>query len=144
MLILGQGILFIHQGQEVLKSKNMLDNTYNNNSGINIIDWNRFELEKEYLNQVKQLIKFRKDNHDLFFDSIEEVEKNVNIYPYFNAIIYEVKGKSSSYRYIFNSSGRDLDISKFSFDKIVFTNGEASIIKSEDLILNNTFAIFKI
>ena len=144
MLILAQGILFIHQGQEVLKSKNMLDNTYNNNSGINIIDWNRFELEKEYLNQVKQLIKFRKDNHDLFFDSIEEVEKNVNIYPYFNAIIYEVKGKSSSYRYIFNSSGRDLDISKFSFDKIVFTNGEASIIKSEDLILNNTFAIFKI
>jgi len=144
MLILGQGVLFIHQGQEVLKSKNMLDNTYNNNSGINIIDWNRFELEKDYLNQVKQLIKFRKDNHDLFFNSTEEVSKNVNIYSYFDAIVYEVKGKSNSYRYIFNNSGRDLDISKFSFDKIVFTNGEASTIKSEDLILNNTFAIFKI
>jgi pullulanase len=144
MLILGQGILFIHQGQEILKSKNMLDNTYNNNSGVNIINWDMFEQEKTYLNQVKELIKFRKDNSDLFFNSIEDVEKNVNIYSYFNAIIYEVNGKKNNYRYIFNNSGRDLDISKFSFDKIVFTNSDAKMIESEDLILNNSFAIFKL
>ena len=143
MLILGQGILFMHQGQEFLKSKNNLDNTYNDGSGVNQIDWKKLEQEKPYFEMVKKLIKFRKDNHDLFFDGFEDISKKVNLYSYFGALVYEING-NAKYRYIFNNSGRDLDIAKLKFSKVVLTNGDLESINNEDLILNNTFAIFKI
>jgi pullulanase len=143
MLILSQGILFMHQGQEFLKSKNMLDNTYNDNSGLNLIEWKKLDQEKDYFELIKKLLKFRKENSDLFFDSLDEIESKVKIFPYFGAIIYEVNG-NSRYRYIFNNSGRDLDISKFKYSKVIVTNGDLDSLNNEDLMLNNTFAIFKI
>ena len=143
MLILAQGVLFMHQGQEFLKSKNMIDNTYNNNTGVNQIDWKSLKNEANFFDLVKKLITFRKSNHDLFFDSFEEISNKVNIYSYFGAIIYEVNG-ANKFRYIFNVSGRDLDISKFEYSKLILTSGDLEMINEDDLIINNSFAIFKI
>lgn len=61
ILFTAQGIPFIHGGNEFLRSKNMISNTYNQPSSINNIDWSLKEKNLKYYNYFKDLIKLRKD-----------------------------------------------------------------------------------
>ncbi len=60
ILFTAQGIPFIHGGNEFLRSKQMITNTYKSPLSINAIDWSLKEKNLDYYNYFKDLIALRK------------------------------------------------------------------------------------
>lgn len=62
MVILAQGVPFIHMGQEFFRTKMNEDNSYKSGDIINKINWEAVDENLKYINFIRELIKFRKDN----------------------------------------------------------------------------------
>ncbi|MGM0874960.1 MAG: type I pullulanase [Bacillota bacterium] len=60
MVILSQGVPFIHAGQEFFRTKNSVENSYNSPDEINLINWSERSKHKENVEYVKGLIQLRK------------------------------------------------------------------------------------
>ena len=60
IMFTAQGIPFFHAGNEFLRSKYMLPNTYNAPISINQIDWSLKEKNLDFYNYFKSLIELRK------------------------------------------------------------------------------------
>ncbi len=58
--LLAQGIPFIHAGNEFLRSKNFVHNSYNSPISVNAIDWSLKEKNKAIFRYVRDIIAFRK------------------------------------------------------------------------------------
>ncbi|MDK6680764.1 type I pullulanase [Aerococcus sp. UMB8608] len=65
LIALSEGIPFFHSGQEFLRSKLNLRNTYNASVEINALDWERRDEESEAVAYFKGLLSYRKA-HDVF------------------------------------------------------------------------------
>lgn len=61
MVILSQGIPFIHSGQEFFRTKNLVENSYISDDDINKLDWSLRDKFKDSVNFIKEVIKLRKD-----------------------------------------------------------------------------------
>nr|HPO49130.1 type I pullulanase [Spirochaetota bacterium] len=98
LLLTSQGIPVLHLGQDFLRTKYGVENSYNAGDKINKIDWNR---KKEFFDvfiYYKNLIEIR-NNHPLFKISKEHllresVEFKYDIFPleYRNGISYILEG----------------------------------------------------
>ena len=76
-----QGVPFIMQGEELLRSKKNEDGTYNGNSYnatdyVNAIDYNAVSEHKDVYDYYKGLIEFRKNHSSLRIDNFEDVVDN--------------------------------------------------------------------
>lgn len=60
IVILSQGVPFIHAGQEFFRTKKSVENSYNSPDEINWLDWNSRSVHKENVEYVKGLIQLRK------------------------------------------------------------------------------------
>lgn len=60
ILLTSFGIPFIHEGNEFLRTKSGISNTYNGPASINKIDWSLKEKNREVFDYVKDLISLRK------------------------------------------------------------------------------------
>ena len=75
LVILARGIPFIHSGEEFLRSKNGLRNTYNAPDRINKLDWNRRGEYSQFVEKTRDLIAIRKKYPDF---NIEDVRVSFN------------------------------------------------------------------
>lgn len=75
LVLLAQGVPFIHSGQEFFRTKNLLDNTYNQPDDINKLDWLRSLHYPEDLRFIRDLIALRKATPLLQLTSKAEIEK---------------------------------------------------------------------
>ena len=62
LVLLAQGVPFLHSGQEFFRTKNLIDNSYNQPDELNKLDWMRSLHYQEDLAFLKKLIQFRKAN----------------------------------------------------------------------------------
>lgn len=60
LIILSQGIPFLHSGQEFFRTKRGDGNSYKSPDHINRLDWNRKQLYSDNVNYIKGLIQIRK------------------------------------------------------------------------------------
>lgn len=60
LLLLSQGIPFLHSGIELLRTKNQRDNTYRDGDEVNQIDWHRKLQYKDVFTFLQKLIALRK------------------------------------------------------------------------------------
>lgn len=65
LVLLAQGVPFIHGGQEFLRTKLGVENSYRSDDDVNRFDWMRREAYHEALEYVKGLIRLRRE-HRLF------------------------------------------------------------------------------
>lgn len=75
--LLSLGIPFIHAGNEFLRSKNMLSNTYNSPISINAIDWSLKEKNKAIFKYVKDIIAFRKNYSQFSLSNSSEIREKI-------------------------------------------------------------------
>ena len=75
--LLSQGIPFIHAGQEFYRTKGGVYNSYNSPDNINCINWDFRDIYKKDVDDIKKIIKLRKENKCFRYASNEEIEKNV-------------------------------------------------------------------
>jgi pullulanase len=81
MVILSQGIPFLHSGQEFFRTKNGDGNSYMSGNEINWLDWNqkiKYSSDVEY---IKGLIEIRKAHQALRFPSPELIRKYMKFLP---------------------------------------------------------------
>lgn len=82
ILFTAQGIPFFHAGNEFLRSKSMIPNTYNQPSSINSIDWSLKERNLEYYNYFKDLIKLRKTYNAFKLTDADSIKNRLKFLEY--------------------------------------------------------------
>lgn len=78
-ILLSQGVPFLHAGQEFLRTKHGVRDSYNSSNQINQIDWLRQENYEHSVVMTKNLIKLRKAEPMLRLKSYEEIQKTMRI-----------------------------------------------------------------
>lgn len=103
IVMTSQGVVFIHAGEEILRSKPLGDdifdeNSYKSDENINSIKWLRNEHQKDMYEYYKGLINFRKNNPGLRMLTQEDVEKNIIFEENLpeNIIAYTIKSNNST------------------------------------------------
>jgi pullulanase len=65
MVILSQGVPFIHSGQEFYRTKQGVENSYKSSDEINHINWDLIDENMRDINYIKEIIRIRR-KYDLF------------------------------------------------------------------------------
>ena len=79
IVLLSQGVPFLHSGQEFLRTKGGVENSYMSSDKINFIDWNRRETYNDVVEMVKQLIQVRKEFECFKLKSTSEIERVIEV-----------------------------------------------------------------
>ncbi len=77
IVLLSQGIPFLHSGQEFYRTKYGIENTYNSPDSINQLDWNRKELHISDVKYVKGLIALRKYHRAFRLTSFSDIRNHL-------------------------------------------------------------------
>lgn len=77
ILLTSQGIPFIHAGNEFLRSKKMVHNSYNSDISINEIDWSFKEKYRDYYRYFRELMKLRMQYKAFRMTSVEAIKKRI-------------------------------------------------------------------
>jgi pullulanase len=88
LVLVAQGISFLHAGQEFNRTKNGVENSYMSDDKINQIDWDRKDEYSDTVNYTKDFIELRKLLKPLRFDSTEEIEEHVSFKTITNGEIF--------------------------------------------------------
>lgn len=83
LVMLSRGVSFIHAGQEFLRTKNLIDNSYNSGESINKIDWNRMIENKGISDYLRDLIEIRRNNNGFI-----STNADVRFEDYYDCLIY--------------------------------------------------------
>lgn len=103
LVLLSLGIPFISEGQELLRSKNCIPNTYNLGDEINMINWDN--LDEHVISKIKELIDIRK-NYSVLNMASKDL-KNVNIdikFTHENTILFKLENENYELLMIFKNS----------------------------------------
>lgn len=79
MVLLAQGVPFLHSGQEFFRTKQMDENSYISSDEINLIDWERRAEFNESFEYIKKLIAIRKKYGCFKLKSSSELEQEAEI-----------------------------------------------------------------
>lgn len=85
LVLISRGLPFIHMGQEFLRTKNLVENSYNSSEQINKIDWNRRVENNDIVEYLKGLIQIRKENNVFIKNDV-----NVSFEDYYECLIYKL------------------------------------------------------
>lgn len=119
----GLGMAFFQAGEEFLRTKNLVKNSYNQSDYINKLDWQRREEYNEVVETYKTLIKLRKENENFSLDcpnpDMEMLAEETSVLAY----------RVGNLVYIINSTNAEfqLDLTKYEEVKTVLPSAELVI-----------------
>ena len=76
MVLLAQGVPFIHMGQEFYRTKQGEENSYKSSDAINRIDWSLIDKHQADIQKFKTLIRLRKSLTCLRLPTASAIKKN--------------------------------------------------------------------
>ncbi len=85
LVMIARGIPFIHSGEEFLRTKHGIDNSYNLDDDINMLDWHRKNKYVDVSNYFSDLCKLRKT-----FDVFRKEDVCVEYIDYYEVLIYKL------------------------------------------------------
>jgi pullulanase len=88
IVLLSQGIPFLHSGQEFFRTKKGEGNSYRSSDEINQLDWNRRQKYNQNIQYVKGLINIRKSHSALRFPTAILIRKHMKSLPIRKPLIY--------------------------------------------------------
>jgi len=77
IVLTSQGISFLHAGEEMMRTKKGVENSFNRPDSINAIDWTWKQKYADVLEHYKQLIRLRKEHPAFRLPSGESIRKNL-------------------------------------------------------------------
>ena len=109
IVLLSQGVPFIHGGQEFLRTKAGVANSYQSPDEINQFEWERVTTFQESVAYVKGLIALRKSEYLFRLHTIEEIEAHFTILSEnFNIVAFSLTNSKKKYIVIFNGNRSDV------------------------------------
>ena len=109
ILFTSQGIPLIHAGNEFLRSKNMIHNSYNSPLSINAIDWALKEKNMDFYNYFKDLIRLRKSYREFRLEKAEDIRNKLKFIDRpqnFGIIAYTIFIEEGKYFLIIHNANR--------------------------------------
>ena len=105
MVILAQGIPFIHSGQEFYRSKQGVENSYKSPDSINHVDWSLVDENVRDIEVIKELLRIRK-KYDLFrLTASSKVKEYVSVHvEETGTILYKLKDHEHELLVIFKNN----------------------------------------
>lgn len=79
MVILSEGVPFIHSGQEFYRSKQGVENSYESSDDINMIRWGLIDSNLKDVLYVQKLIQFRKDHPSFKLTTNSDLSQYVEV-----------------------------------------------------------------
>ncbi len=121
IVLLSQGIPFLHGGQEFLRTKYGVENSYKSEDIINRYDWSRAYKYREAVNYISDLIKLRKE-HKLFrLGSVKEITESISLLHAGRGILaFRLKNEEEEITVILNSNEktRNVDIGSGTYETL--------------------------
>lgn len=77
IVLTSQGVSFLHAGEEMLRTKNLVGNSYNSPDSINEINWSRKTKYKAVFNYYKSMIALRKNHPAFRMPSADMIRKHL-------------------------------------------------------------------
>jgi pullulanase len=87
MVLLAQGIPFLHSGQEFFRTKKGVGNSYRSPDEINQLDWDRKIQFAENVEYIKGIISIRKSHQAFRFPRADLIRKHLRFLPYQKPVI---------------------------------------------------------
>ncbi|HLR21496.1 MAG TPA: type I pullulanase [Tissierellaceae bacterium] len=115
ILFTSQGIPFFHGGNEFLRTKCMVRNSYKSPISINAIDWALKEKNLKYFNYFKDLINLRKEFKEFRLNNKKDIQERLRFFNYGrwdNIIIYTLSLDKGYLLIIHNGEFYTKDISR--------------------------------
>ena len=109
IVLLSQGVPFIHGGQEFLRTKAGVANSYQSPDEINQFEWERVTTFQESVAYVKGLIALRKSEYLFRLHTIEEIDTHFTMLSEnFNIVAFSLTNSEKKYIVIFNGNRSDV------------------------------------
>ena len=130
IVLTSQGIPFLHAGEEFVRTKDLVENSYKSLDNINRINWDNKSKYNDLFNYYKSLIQMRKEHPAFRMENAEAVNQNLKFIDFKqdNIIGYTLNGAAVGDKWkrilvIFNGKkvGKQVDIPKGNW-KIVCHN----------------------
>lgn len=140
ILFTSQGIPFIHSGNEFLRTKYMIPNTYNKPASINNLDWSLKKKNINFYNYFKDLVALRNEYPELRLRETKEIEEKIKIIDNWHddlAITYTIsKDEDRFLLVIHNANHHDVKLYKSSIFTHLENNYESL---KEKLVVHRIF-----
>jgi pullulanase len=81
MVLLAQGIPFLHSGQEFFRSKKGIGNSYRSPDDINWMDWDLRDANMDNVQYIKGIIEIRKTNDAFRLPDCEQIRRQMEFFP---------------------------------------------------------------
>ncbi|HHX52432.1 MAG TPA: hypothetical protein GX703_02825, partial [Erysipelothrix sp.] len=78
ILCISQGILFLHYGQEMARTKSGIDNSYMSPDSINQITYSQTQTFRNIVKYTKDMIKLRKQLNIFSFNTTSEIKDHIS------------------------------------------------------------------
>ena len=115
IVLLSQGVPFIHGGQEFLRTKEGDANSYKSPDEINQFEWERLTTFQESVAYVKGLIALRKSDYLFRMHTHEEIDAHfTTLSENFNIVAFSLENEEKKYIVVFNANRND---TSFEFEK---------------------------
>ena len=93
MVLTSQGVPFMLSGEEMLRDKKGVHNSYESPDSINHLDWNNLERYPQVMEYYKNLIALRKAHPAFHMGSADLVRRNLDFLPTENCLVaYHING----------------------------------------------------
>lgn len=136
MVLLAQGIPFLHSGQEFGRTKQNLGNTYNRSDNYNRIDYFRRNRHEDIVEATKKLIEIRRNHPAFRLQSRDEIENNVKIETIDNQVmVYKVEKGDDRLIVFFNPTQNYYDYNLNSNARILFDSGHCNGEQSDKVYI---------
>ncbi len=92
MILVSQGIPFLHMGQEFCRTKNGVHNSYASSDAINSIDWERKDRYMSVVEYTKDMIALRKQFNCFRYQTKAEIEQHIVLETFAdNSLVYRLR-----------------------------------------------------
>lgn len=108
VILLAQGVPFIHGGQEFLRTKEGDPNSYKSSDEINQFEWDRLTKHQKSVVYIQGLIALRKREYLFRLHTQSEIEEHFTILSQnFNIIAFSLKDRTKEFIVIINANKND-------------------------------------
>ena len=95
VVMTSQGVPFVLSGEEMLRDKKGVHNSYESPDSINHLDWNNLERYPQVMEYYKNLIALRKAHPAFHMGSADMVRRNLDFLPTENCLVaYHINGSN--------------------------------------------------
>lgn len=132
-VLFSKGISFIHSGQEILRSKQGIDNSYNCPDVINKFPWHLAIINKDLYDDVKELIRIKKEVDFARYNFVKVQARDRSI-----RVVFE-KDLNKLILYI-NLKENNTKINIGNNEEVIFSSKKINL---DNIVLNKSFIITK-